>query len=246
MKKLNCLILFILNIFFISYASSSETIGFYSKGRLLGAQSVFEKGTPIHKLFVSRNRLYTSDEMHDLLRIAAEFIRQDYPNTAPLQIGDLSNHEGGLAKGHASHQNGLDADVVYIRNNNYVQSPKSDVWDEDFISKNTVSNNFSIERNFALFKHLVSTTPITRIFVDTVIKKALCDFAEKTGAMNDPMTIETLRRLRPQDLHRTHFHARIGCPVNDHECTPQSAPSTGSGCGELGILLDLTIKDQSC
>jgi murein endopeptidase len=62
------LIIALLGIYIANYNSmASESIGFYSKGKLKSAQSVFEHGTPIHKLFISRGRLYTSDEMHNVL-----------------------------------------------------------------------------------------------------------------------------------------------------------------------------------
>jgi penicillin-insensitive murein endopeptidase len=225
---------------------ASETIGFYSNGRLSGAQSVFEHGTPIHKLFIARGRLYTSDEMQSVLTDASEFIKGAFPDSEILQVGDLSMRLGGLAEGHASHQNGLDADVVYLRHNKYVQSPTSPYWDEDFVDKTGPSKNFNVERNFELFKFLVKNTPVTRIFVDTVMKKRFCQMAKTNGQLKDPQTIETLRRLRPQDLHRTHFHMRIGCPVNDHECVPQSEPTAGTGCDDVSILLEEAMTVQSC
>lgn len=225
---------------------ASESVGYYSKGKLKSAQSVFDHGTPVHKLFVSRGRLYTSDEMHSTLTLASEFVMANYPDSESLQVGDLSNHEGGLASGHASHQNGLDGDVVYLRRDHYVQSEKSDVWDEDFVSGDKPTANFNTERNFALLKYLTSHAPIERIFVDSSLKKALCQYALKKGWQDDVQTIEALRRLRPENLHRTHFHLRISCPVNDHECTPQAEVPLGAGCDDLSILIDSALPNQAC
>lgn len=238
--------LIILSLLSLSIAHGSESVGFYSSGSLLGAQSVFERGTPIQKLFIARGRLYTSDEMHKALTDASDFIKANYPNAEVLQVGDLSNKKGGEATGHASHQNGLDSDVVYLRKNGYVQSPDAKVWDEDFVTGNSPSQNFDIERNFSLFKYLVKTNPVSRIFVDVAIKKKLCSYANERGELKDPLTLETLRRLRPQDLHRTHFHLRISCPENDHECTPQSEPAKGSGCDDLSIILESMQNIHSC
>jgi penicillin-insensitive murein endopeptidase len=161
-------------------------------------------------------------------------------------VGDLSNSGGGQASGHASHQNGLDSDIVYLRRNHYVQSEKSDVWDEDFVSGVKPTINFYTERNFSLFKYLISHAPIERIFIDSSLKKALCQYALKKGWQDDAQTIETLRRLRPENLHRTHFHLRISCPASDHECTPQSEVPVGSGCDDLSILIDSALPDQAC
>jgi penicillin-insensitive murein DD-endopeptidase len=236
-----------LSFLFITKLMASESIGFYSKGSLLGAQSVFERATPIQKLFVQRGRLFTSDEMHYALSEASDFIKNNYPDSEILQVGDLSSRFGGEAIGHASHQNGLDGDIVYLRRNKYVQSASSPDWDEDFVGVNSLpTKNFNKERNFALFKFLVKNTPVSRIFVDASIKKLLCQFAVDQNEIQDPTTIETLRRLRPQELHRTHFHLRLSCPVNDHECIPQTGPVEGSGCDDLSIILDSAKDPHSC
>lgn len=225
---------------------ASEAIGFYSDGRLDGALSVYEHATPIHKLFIGRNRLYTTDEMHDVLTLASEFIQTTFPQAEVLQVGDLSFKAGGPAQGHASHQNGLDADIVYLRNNGYVQPSESIGWDEDFIMKNSPSKNFNLIRNFLLFKYLVKNAPVGRIFVDIAIKRALCEFAQKNGEMKDTQTIQTLRRLRPADLHRTHFHLRLDCDPLDHECIKQTSPNEGSGCDELTLMLEVASGENAC
>ncbi len=231
----------------LTSAVASESIGYYSNGSLKNAKSVFEKNIPIQKLFVSRDRLYTSEEMHEALTLASEFIKNQFPDSEILQVGDLSMKEGGLAEGHSSHQNGLDGDIVYLRKNHYVQSPNAMDWDEDFvIGASSVSKNFNTERNFALLNYLVHNTPVTRIFVDQAVKKELCVYALNNGEIKKPSVIETLRRLRPQDLHRTHFHMRLECPINDHNCIPQSKPGEGSGCDELSIQIEMAQDDHSC
>jgi len=67
-------------------------------------------------------RRYATDRLiRVLLRVAIEFARA-HPGAARLGIGDLSRPRGGPfpahprpGPGHASHQNGLDADVYYPR-----------------------------------------------------------------------------------------------------------------------------------
>jgi len=231
-----------LSILLVTNLKASESVGFYSNGSMAAGQSVFEHGTPVHKLFVPRGRLFTSDEMHDALTEASDFIKNNFPDSEILQVGDLSAKLGGEVVGHASHQNGLDGDIVYLRRNKYVQSSTSPDWDEDFVGPKSVpTKNFNTERNFSLFKYLTKNTPVSRIFVDASIKKLLCKFAVDHNEMQDPNTIATLRRLRPQDLHRTHFHLRLSCPVNDHECVPQSEPDAGSGCDDLSIILQSAL-----
>lgn len=216
-------------MFFSTGPSASESIGSYSKGTLRNADSVFSRSVNIHKLFLARKKFFTSDQMHEVLRSSADFLRQEFPDAEVLQVGDLSAINGGAAPGHSSHQNGLDMDVVYLTHNKRLQSPQAAYWEEDFIINNKVSENFHTERNFALFKDLVNSHPVQRIFVDALIKKHLCEYVVKKG-LNDSASQETLRRLRPLDLHRTHFHVRVRCPETDGKCTPQEEVPGGNGC----------------
>ena len=64
-----------------------------------------------------------------LLRVARRH-RARHPGAQPLLIGDLSRRRGGHfgrefgAPGHASHQNGLDADVYYPRKDGAPRAPR--------------------------------------------------------------------------------------------------------------------------
>ncbi len=227
-------------------AFSSEAIGYYSKGSLRAATSILERNSSVQKLFVDRAKLYTTDEMHELLEGAAEFVQNNFPDSEILQVGDLSGINGGHATRHASHQNGLDADVVYLRHNGYVQPSSAPEWEEYFVSGSRVSSNFNLERNLALFRNLVSSYPVTRIFVDGAIKRDICRYVAKKG-MYDSLTKVTLRRLRIADYHKTHFHVRLACPAGDHSCKPQSEPPSGTGCSNLDFLVDkITHEGESC
>lgn len=216
---------------------ASEAVGFYSKGSLKDAQSVFERALPVHKLFVSRAKLYTTDEMHDLLEAASDYVESNWPDSEVLQVGDLSGKRGGNAPRHSSHQNGLDADIVYLRHNAYVQAPQAPEWEEYFVRGGVPTANFHVERNFSLFRYLVDEFSVTRIFVDSAIKNKFCQYVAKNG-LNDALTRETLRRLRIANLHQTHFHVRLACPEGDRSCTPQSAPPQGTGCNALELMME--------
>jgi murein endopeptidase len=66
-------------------------------------------------------RLWGTDALVLLLERVAREYREAHPDVAPLLIADLSRPQGGVfdkrfgGLGHASHQNGLDADVMYPR-----------------------------------------------------------------------------------------------------------------------------------
>ncbi len=216
---------------------SSEAVGYYSKGSLRAAKSILETPSSVHKLFVAREKLYTTDEMLTLLEGAAEFVEDQFPDSEVIQVGDLSGIRGGPATRHASHQNGLDADVVYLRNNGYVQPSEAPEWEEYFVVGSKVSSNFNLPRNLALFRNLVSRYPVTRIFVDAAIKRDICRYVA-SNSLFDSLTKLTLRRLRIADYHKTHFHVRLACPAGDHSCTPQTEPPSGTGCSNLDFLIE--------
>lgn len=211
-------------------AAATEALGYYSNGKLKDSESIIERGTPIRKLFLGRKRFYGTTEIQNVISDAADFVRQTYPQSEMLQVGDIANKNGGLAEGHGSHQNGLDVDIVYLTNNGKLQSQNAAYWEEDFVIKGKLSTNFNVERNLMLFKHLFATQPVDRIFVDEVIKNKFCAYAASKKLLADNEVKETLRRLRVEKLHTTHFHMRLKCPTADYACTAQASVPAGTGC----------------
>lgn len=209
---------------------ASEAIGYYSDGKLKEGESILERGTLIRKLFMQRQRFYGTRQMQDVISDAADFVRQTYPSAEVLQVGDIANKNGGACKEHASHQNGLDVDIVYLTKNGKLQAQNAPYWEEEFVKSGKVSSNFYLERNLELFKHLIHTSPVGRIFVDAAIKTAFCDYAKKNNLQNDPEMISTLRRIRVEKLHSTHFHLRLKCAQEDSSCKDQAEVPEGSGC----------------
>lgn len=211
-------------------AFASEAIGYYSSGSLKDGESISERGTNIRKLFLQRKRFYGTTQIQDVISDAADFVRQEFPDAEVLQVGDIANVKGGALAEHGSHQNGLDADIVYLTRNGKLQSQTAAYWEEDFVKNGKVTANLHTERNFALFKHLIVNQLAERIFVDQAIKTQFCSYAKANNLMNDPETKETLRRLRVEKLHTTHFHMRIKCPTTDLKCKAQAAVPAGTGC----------------
>lgn len=211
-------------------AEASEAIGYYSSGSLKEAESIQDRGTHIRKLFLQRQRFYGTTDIQDLISDAADFIRQEFPDAEVLQVGDISQKNGGTLAEHGSHQNGLDVDIVYLTKNGKLQSQNAPYWEEEFVKKGVVSSNFHVERNLALFKYFIINKQVERIFVDQAIKIQFCAYAKRNSLLNDPEINETLRRLRVEKLHSTHFHMRIKCPVTDLKCKAQAPVPQGSGC----------------
>jgi penicillin-insensitive murein endopeptidase len=168
--------------------------------------------------------------MQDTISDAADFVRNTYPQSEKLQVGDIAGKDGGKATGHSSHQNGLDADIVYLTKNKKLQSANAPFWEEEFVVNGVVSSNFDVERSLGLFRYLIINRNVERIFIDLSIKKVFCDYAKNNNLLNDPEIIETLRRLRSEALHTNHFHLRLACPASDLACKGQAPVPNGSGC----------------
>ena len=209
---------------------ASEAIGYYSSGKLKGADSIIDRGTPIHKLFMQRGRFFGTDTMFETISDAADFVRNQYPDAELLQVGDIANETGGALREHGSHQNGLDADIVYLTKNKKLQSQNAPFWQEEFVKNGVVTANLDIERNLELFKYLVHNQPVERIFIDVAIKKVFCEYAKNNDLLKDEQIAETLRRLRTESLHTNHFHMRLVCPKTDTACRSQAPVPPGTGC----------------
>jgi penicillin-insensitive murein endopeptidase len=63
---------------------------------------------------------------------------------------------------------------------------------------------------------------VARIFVNPVIKRALCQ--QFPGA-------SWLQKLRPWWGHDDHFHVRLRCPSGEAACQDQDSLPAGDGCG---------------
>ena len=209
---------------------ASEAIGYYSSGKLRDGDSIIDRGTPIHKLFMQRGRFFGTQLMQDTISDAADFVRQTYPDAELLQVGDIAKRGGGVLIEHGSHQNGLDADIVYLTKNKKLQSQTAEYWQEEFVKNGLVSDNLDLKRSLNLFRYLVTTHPVERIFVDEAVKKSFCNYAKKNNLLSNKEYIEALRRLRSEAHHTNHFHMRLTCPSTDTGCRAQAPVPAGSGC----------------
>jgi penicillin-insensitive murein endopeptidase len=207
-----------------------QVIGFYSNGRLAQATALGRDGKGYVHLFQHRERYYGSEGLVRILEAAAAALADAYPGGERLQIGDLSAEKGGRITRHASHQNGLDADIVYFRNDRREQDggPIQDEFDESFVVDGELSENFDIVRNWALAKTFVASGRVNRMFVDAVIKQALCAHAKETGELESQA--ETLRRLRPYPSHDDHIHLRLTCPEGSPRCVEQENVPESTEC----------------
>lgn len=223
-------------------AAGFGSIGQYFNGcmdvetRLTG----FETG--LLKIFPERERGYGNPQMIDLLaRLGTEYARSFPAPFERLQVGDISDRwGGGLYNHHASHQNGLDVDVVYLRQN-LRELPDMR---ENFVRKGRVTRNFDVARNWWVFRWLVRTGQVDRIFVAKGIKEHLCRNSQNLEHNSPAERVEILRRLRPIRNHENHFHLRLLCPEGDVKCVGTPPLPEDHGCGkDFKGLIDEDVLD---
>lgn len=216
--------------------SNPQAVGFYADGSLINDLYFPLEGSGFLKVFRDRKRNYATDYLFNVISYGAKEIATKYPDGERIQIGDISKQSGGQLARHASHQNGLDADIAYLRNNHREMKPEGfGGFDEVFVSNGKVTANLDVQRNYEIVKHYVSTSTVNRIFMDAAIKTRLCEYA-KTLQMTD-LDKETLRRIRPLENHQDHMHLRIKCPNSSPNCVTQAEPPAGTGCPSAGQVL---------
>ncbi len=218
---------------------SSRAIGFYTNGYILGAVALPPESAAHLKIFRLRDRGYGTRPLIDAIVRASAAFRQKFPYGDRVSVGDMSSEEGGTLARHSSHQNGLDADIAYLRKNHVERDPN--VWGnegfgESFVRNGRITANFDRERNWFLLKELVARGNVQRIFVDTAIKRFFCENARTLDPSAHPaVRTEVLRRLRPFPNHADHLHMRVTCSDEHARCVSQDEVSEGSGCSEAEL-----------
>jgi penicillin-insensitive murein endopeptidase len=152
-----------------------------------------------------------------------------------VQIGDLGQPRGGPAPtGHASHQSGLDVDIWYAAPPQPVSalSPaeRKLASSPSVVDEATLTLNAQWQPRMAqLLRFASEDERVSRIFVNPVIKHALCEQTQGDRAF--------LTKLRPWWGHDEHFHVRLACPADSQQCEPQAPLAAGDGCAEAAQWL---------
>jgi murein endopeptidase len=115
----------------------SRALGAPWAGRLLDGVQLPEAGLGFVSYDAVRRRMpnrpwrrWGTEELVDLVQDVTGAFAIRHPDAPPLLVGDLSRPYGGEfgrrfgGLGHASHQNGLDADVSYPRRDGLLRSPR--------------------------------------------------------------------------------------------------------------------------
>lgn len=153
---------------------------------------------------------YATPELIGSLLEAIEAVREKYPNTVDLFIGDFSGPSGGRLKGHKSHQNGRDVDIgMYAIGNQPL---------DRFTPMN--ADNLDVPKTWTLIEALIRTGRVQYLFVDRKIQKMLFKYALSRGfdeallnrLFNDVGGKAADAAIRHEPRHKDHIHVRFDAP----------------------------------
>ncbi len=200
-----------------------QVIGSFAAGCIAGAVPLPLVGEGYQVMRVSRHRFYGHPQ---LIRFVERFGRQSAAQGTRLLIGDLGQPRGGpTPTGHRSHQSGLDVDVWFLQQPRDQVLSRTDIERIDMpsmvrMTEGTLNSRWSPRHREAL-KQAALSPEVDRIFVNAIIKRALCESETDRRWLN---------KVRPWWGHDAHFHVRLACPPDSAQCKPQKPIPPGDGC----------------
>jgi len=205
-------------------AGPPQVIGSYAAGCVAGAAALPLVGDGYQVMRASRNRYYG----HPLLLAFVERLgQQAAARGGRLLIGDLGQPRGGpMPNGHRSHQSGLDVDVWFLqqpRDRLLSRAETERIEMPSMVRPAEGSLNLTrwSPRYRDALKLAAQAPEVDRIFVNAIIKQALCD---------SELDRRWLNKVRPWWGHDAHFHVRLACPPDSDQCRPQKPFPPGDGC----------------
>ena len=201
-----------------------EVIGSFTSGCLVGARTLSLVGEGYQVMRASRNRYYGHPV---LIQFLERLSQQAAANGSRLLIGDLGQPRGGpMPGGHRSHQTGLDADIWLLQQprDRVLPRPQTESLGAPSMIRATEGTlnyaNWSPRYRDTLRQAALSPD-VDRIFVNAIIKQALCNSETDRGWLN---------KIRPWWGHDAHFHVRLRCPPGSPQCDSQKPVPFGDGC----------------
>lgn len=198
------------------WEKGSASLGAPSNGSLSGGRAFPDLGPGWVR---KGSRPWGTDETVLLLAWAITEVGLNYPGTASLVIGDLSQDGGGRVPPHRSHRSGRDVDVgLYAADNEPVRG-----------FKRLALDGIDYDKTWFLIERLLVTNEIQYVFVDYSIQQGLFEAGLDAGW--DDATLEGLfeyprgagtgsAAIRHVRGHDDHLHIRFRCPREDEDCIP--------------------------
>jgi penicillin-insensitive murein DD-endopeptidase len=208
-------------------AGVPRIIGGVAHGCVIGASELPPDGPGYAAIRLSRHRNFGHPS---LVRYIETLGRTSAAaGLPPFYVGDMAQPRGGpLPFGHASHQTGLDVDIWFALQAKPALPPEAR--EAVDLPSMLLANYREIDprrfgvRQIELLRLAASAPEVERIFVNPVIKAALCRRAKDGDRA-------WLGRIRPWFGHDEHFHVRLKCPADSPECEAQKPVPDGDGCG---------------
>ena len=208
----------------------ATVIGGYAAGCFTGGVALPPEGPGYQVLRVSRQRYFGHPSLIAVLSDLGR--RVEKARIGVALIGDMALVNGGpMPYGHASHQNGLDADI-WLR----LDLPRLPVGQRedpheiimvDYAAQQVDADVWGAGQR-TLIRLAAEDPRVARIFVNPVIKTALCQHA----ARHPDEASGWLGKVRPWHGHDGHMHIRLLCPDDSPACEPQRPLPPGDGCDE--------------
>lgn len=203
-------------------SGSTELIGGYASGCIVGARAL-PLQSPNYIVMQSHKLAYYGDQslLNYITQLAARAHGAGLP---PLMVEDLSHPRGGpVAKGHGSHQTGLDVDISFtLATRNYSDEERETFDSPSYVIGRKVLKPEWGEQQVKLVELGANSDGVNRIFVSPAIKKFFCE-----NFPNAPW----LYKIRPWWGHDDHMHVRLNCPRDSKTCRSQSAVDRRTPCG---------------
>ena len=208
----------------------ARVIGGVAHGCIAGAVELPPDGPGYEAIRLSRHRNYGHPDLADYIERLGQ--RAHEAGLPVFYVGDMAQPRGGpLPFGHASHQTGIDV-AIWFNLQPKAWLPPSAREDVDLPSM-LLANYHAIDpkrfgaKQVELLRLAASDPMVDRIFVNPVIKDALC---RGVGGA-DRGDHSWLARVRPWFGHDEHFHVRLRCPAGSPDCEAQASAPDGDGCG---------------
>ncbi len=205
-------------------SGSPQVIGSYTAGCVAGAVALPLVGEGHQVMRPSRNRYYGHPK---LIAFVERMGRETAARGGRLLIGDLAQPRGGpMPSGHRSHQSGLDVDIWFLQQPrdrilSHADTERIEMPSMVRATEGTLNAARWSPRYRDALKMAAQSPEVERIFVNAIIKQALCQTETDRTWLN---------KVRPWWGHDSHFHVRLACPRDSALCQPQKPIPPGDGC----------------
>jgi LysM repeat protein len=176
---------------------------------------------PGYRLRFPRNA-FGVDGVLKTLKTCARRVRDQFPGSHDILIGDISRPGGGHFPPHSSHQSGRDVDVGYF----LASEAQNDTLHR------VRADEIDYARTWALLRCYLTSDKVVRVYIDRKIQVAMVAWMRAKRALDD-RHFQRLFEVEGGDdaliqhapKHDTHMHVRFACDSGQEECVEEEKDS---------------------